>query len=325
MDSPLVSIVTPSYNSSRFIERTILSVLQQDYPHIEHIVIDGGSTDGTVDILRRFPHVQWISEPDRGQSDALNKGFRRARGDIIGWLNADDTYNPGAVAAAVAYLQQHPDVAVVYSHCNVMDENDQLLYCLTAPPFDLVRNLLEYRLPQPAAFIRAEALVTVGYLDESLHYVMDRDLFMRLGLRYRLDTVDAVWANFRECAGTKTVSHPERFWLETIRVFNRFFQTPELPVAALRVKAQAYARVYWMAGILLQASDSGEARTQGNAYCAQALQTYPLLTRDYEFVAGQVIHCALTRCLAEEGEHYVTTLANTLEAPLALKRRIQQR
>ena len=112
---PLVSVVTPSFNQAAFIEETIQSVLKQDYPHIEHIVVDGGSTDGTVDILQRYPHLRWISEPDCGQSDALNKGFAMARGEILGWLNSDDTYNAGGVSTGLHCEVSHPVLALVYS------------------------------------------------------------------------------------------------------------------------------------------------------------------------------------------------------------------
>ena len=123
----LVSIVTPSYNQSRFIEDTIRSVLSQDYPQIEYMIVDGGSTDGSVEIIKRYEDqlAWWVSERDQGQTDAINKGFARATGDILAWLNSDDTYEPGAVSAAVKYLQEHPEVGMVYGDCNYIDENGE--------------------------------------------------------------------------------------------------------------------------------------------------------------------------------------------------------
>jgi hypothetical protein len=323
---PLVSVVTPSYNSARFLGRTVRSVQQQDYPRIEHIVIDGGSSDGTVDVLHGNPHLRWISEPDQGQSDALNKGFRMANGEIIGWLNADDTYNPRAVAEAVNYLDRHPEATAVFSRCNVIDEHDHVHYVLGAPPFSLAGDLLEHRVPQPATFMRRAALEAVGYLDPQLHYVMDRDLFMKLGYHGRLDNVDAIWANFRECEGTKTISYPERFWLETLQVFDRFFTLPDLPGAVLAVKAHAYARAYWMAGILCQTHpDDPTTCAAGRRYCASALTSYPLLAEDLDFASEQLTHWAVTRVEGNFREQYLRSVLEPLELSERERRRVTRR
>ena len=122
--SPLVSILTPSYNQGRFLEETIQSVLSQDYPNLEYLIVDGGSTDGSVEVIQRFSDrlAWWVSERDDGQTDALNKGFAHARGEIFAWLNSDDTYLPGAVSAAVNCLQAHPEAALVYAEANLVDE-----------------------------------------------------------------------------------------------------------------------------------------------------------------------------------------------------------
>ena len=128
MTQPKVSIITPSYNQGQFIEETILSAKNQDYPNIEHIVIDGNSTDSTLDILHKYDNdIIWISEPDRGQSDALNKGFRIATGEIIGWLNSDDIYLPGAVKKAVDALMNNPKFDIVYGDYLIIDENSKVL------------------------------------------------------------------------------------------------------------------------------------------------------------------------------------------------------
>jgi len=128
-DLPLVSIITPSFNQASFLEATIRSVLEQDYPRIEYIVIDGGSADGSVGIIKKYAHkiAWWVSEVDKGQTDAINKGFGRANGGILAWLNSDDTYQPGAVSAAVKYLQEHSDVGMVYADCNFIDGQGQVI------------------------------------------------------------------------------------------------------------------------------------------------------------------------------------------------------
>ena len=140
-DLPLVSIITPSFNQAQYIEATINSVLTQDYPNIEYIIVDGGSTDGTVEIIKKYTLdlrqqtvglqsraiTSWVSEQDQGQTDAINKGFARAQGHILAWLNSDDTYEPGAISAAVKYLQEHPEAGMVYGDCNFINETGRVI------------------------------------------------------------------------------------------------------------------------------------------------------------------------------------------------------
>ena len=221
---PLVSIITPSLNQGRFIEATIESVLSQDYPRIEYIVIDGGSTDGTLEVLRRYgERVQWISEPDRGQSHAINKGFRRARGDILAWLNSDDTYLPGAVRSAVEYLAEHPDCAMVYGDGYLIDEEGRMTRPFPATePFDLWKLVYvhDYILQQ-SAFFRREAVDAVGYLDERLYWSMDWDLFIRIGKRFPVDYLPKALASLREYGTAKTFSGGTRRLSELVAVMRR--------------------------------------------------------------------------------------------------------
>lgn len=128
-EEPLVSIVTPSYNQAQYLEDTIQSVLTQDYPRIEYIVIDGGSTDGSLEIIKKYADriSYWVSEKDKGQTDALNKGFAASHGSILAWLNSDDTYRPGAIRAAVEYLSRHPQVGMVYGDLDFIDENGKVV------------------------------------------------------------------------------------------------------------------------------------------------------------------------------------------------------
>lgn len=184
--SPKVSIITPSYNQAQFLEETILSVLNQDYPNIEYIVVDGGSTDGSVEIIQKYADrlAYWVSEKDDGQAHAINKGWRRATGDVVAYLNSDDIYYPGAVRRAVAALDEHPSAGMVFSDALLIDEGSKPLRVLLASPFEIHRVIrMESFVPQPTAFIRWRALDTVGLLDERLHMVMDYDLWVRLGLR----------------------------------------------------------------------------------------------------------------------------------------------
>ena len=203
---PLVSIITPSLNQGRFIQQTIESVLEQDYPNIEYIVMDGGSTDQTLDILKKYEgRLRWFSERDRGQSDAVNKGFRLAKGDILAWLNSDDTYLPGAVRKAVKYLQGHPDVGMVYGKgYRVNIEGDVISEYLTEP-FDFHRLAQCCFICQPAAFWRAEVLRKVGPLDINLQYCMDYDLWMRMAQKFALGYLQEFLAASREYDSTKSV------------------------------------------------------------------------------------------------------------------------
>jgi glycosyltransferase involved in cell wall biosynthesis len=216
-DRPLVSIVTPSLNQGRYLEAAIVSVLEQDYPELEHIVVDGGSTDETLDILRRFGTIRWISEPDRGQAHALNKGFALAHGEILGWLNADDVYLPGAVSAGVDVLQRTGCALVHGGWCQIDDEGRQLRE-MKPIPFDY-RLQLEVRngVSQPGSLFTREAFEAVGGIDESYRYAMDYELWLRIGARYEVGEVDRILAGYRLHSESKTVSESEGFWPETWR------------------------------------------------------------------------------------------------------------
>jgi glycosyltransferase involved in cell wall biosynthesis len=242
-DLPLVSIVTPSFNQARYIEATIQSVHSQDYPRIEYLIVDGGSTDGSVEIIKKYqgrggvtPPLQrhpihwWVSEPDKGQTDAINKGFERAQGQILAWLNSDDTYEPGAVSAAVKFLLDHPQVGMVYGDCNFIDENGNVIGKFWAAQTDyrLLRQGYVH-IPQQTMFFRAELWKQVGPLDPSFYFAMDYDLWTRLAARTELKYVPQTWANFRLHTTGKTIVADDRCWPEMIRVHYRdggsFFST----------------------------------------------------------------------------------------------------
>lgn len=180
---PLVSIVTPSLNQGKFIELTVRSVLGQSYANLEYIIVDGGSTDGTLGIIRRYEgRLKWTSEKDTGQADAVNKGFRMARGEILGWINADDLYCPGAIDEAVQRFTGDPSVMMVYGAAKDIDGEGNVLQEYPTEPFDLDRFPYRCIICQPAAFMRKSLIDYVGYLNADLQCSMDLDLWIRCGL-----------------------------------------------------------------------------------------------------------------------------------------------
>ena len=184
---PLVSIVTPSFNQGRYIGATIESVLGQDYPNLEYLVHDGGSTDGALEIIESYgDRLSLVAEPDNGQSDALNRGLRRARGDIVAWVNSDDVLLPGAVSAIVERFVAQPELALVYGDGYLIDpEGATVATCLLPEPdlWEMV-HLFNQVMLGPAAFFRRDALAEAGYVDERYRWVMDYDLFIKLSLRH---------------------------------------------------------------------------------------------------------------------------------------------
>ena len=223
-EHPLVSIVTPSLNQKEFLPAAIESVLRQEYPRLEYLVVDGGSTDGSLEILRSYEgRLRWISEPDTGQANAINKGFRRCSGEIVAWINSDDVLLKGAVEKAVKAFRREPDLGMVYGDGYLIDERGVVKrrFPYTEPP-NLWR-LVYYSdiILQQAVFMRKSALAEVGYLDETLHWGLDWDLFIRLGKRYRVRYLPEYLACLREYGMTKTYTGGYRRLQELGRVIRR--------------------------------------------------------------------------------------------------------
>jgi glycosyltransferase involved in cell wall biosynthesis len=222
---PLVSIITPSFNQAQYLEAAIQSVLGQDYPRIEYIIVDGGSTDGSVDVIQKHEGrlAWWVSEQDKGQTDAINKGFNRAGGDILAWLNSDDTYNPGAVSAAVKFLVENPEVAMVYADCDFINERGDMIGKFNSAQTDYRRLREGYvHIPQQTMFFRAKYWKELGPLDPSFYFAMDYDLWTRIAARAPIKYLAGqTWANFRIHTSGKTTSADDRCWPEMLRVHYR--------------------------------------------------------------------------------------------------------
>jgi glycosyltransferase involved in cell wall biosynthesis len=223
-DSPLVTIVTPSFYQAQYLEQTIQSVLSQDYPCLEYIIMDGGSTDGSVEIIRRYADrlVFWQSEQDQGQADALQQGFSRASGSIWAWLNSDDLYYPGAISQAVEYLLSHPEIGMVYGDADLIDQQGTLLGQFAARQTDYHRMLDgAVHIPQQASFIWANIWRQAGGLDDSFYFAMDYDLWVRIAKISPIQYHPAKWAAFRLHETAKSIRHDERCYPEMLRVRKR--------------------------------------------------------------------------------------------------------
>lgn len=227
---PLVTIITPSYNQADFLEQTIRSVLEQDYPNIEYLVVDGGSKDGSVEIIRKYADrlSWWVSEPDRGQADALNKGMLRAKGEIVAWLNSDDVYRLGAVRQAVDALLADPNLGFVYSKLHSIDRAGEVFNTISYQQFDLL-DLLSFRIiGQPTVFMRRDVLQRAGPLDPTYNYLLDHHLWLRMLRLAPIKYVPAVWAAARHHPSAKNVAQAARFGEEAFRILTWAASEPAL-------------------------------------------------------------------------------------------------
>jgi glycosyltransferase involved in cell wall biosynthesis len=230
MGQPKVSIVTPSYQQAAFLEQTMRSVLEQDYPNIEYMVIDGGSTDGSVEIIQHYAGrlAYWISERDSGQAEAINKGFRRATGDIVAWVNSDDYYLSGAVRQAVAALEANPELGFVYADVLAVDGEGRQVNRMRYGDWGL-DGLLSFRMiGQPSVFMRRSVLNQAGLLRDDMGYLLDHDLWLRMAARAPVKYVPEMWSAARYHAAAKNVAQTEKFCQEAYRVAENLPSDPLL-------------------------------------------------------------------------------------------------
>lgn len=239
---PRITVVTPSYNQGQFIEETIRSVLLQGYPNLEYIVMDGGSTDQTVEVIEKYASQidYWESGQDRGQSHAINKGFQRATGDIVAWLNSDDTYLPNALFTIAKAFLANPDVAFIYGVCQLTDEAGEWERDKGAA-WDFGRLLRRTYFGQPATFIRRNIVEQIDYVDETLHQVMDWDLWIRMGLVSEGLFIEEPLATARMWDGIKTVHSSRLLKDEHIPVLEKLVTREEIGRDRLKLAQTALA------------------------------------------------------------------------------------
>jgi glycosyltransferase involved in cell wall biosynthesis len=245
---PRVSIVTPSYNQGEFIEETIRSVLLQGYPNLEYIIVDGGSTDESVEIIRKYEPwlAHWESQPDRGQSHAINKGFHRARGEIVAWLNSDDYYLPDAFYQAITRLIETPESVFVYSDCDFKEEATGEIRRVSVAPRSAAQMIRDGNcVSQPTTFIRKSVLNEVGLLDESFHMIMDYDLWIRIKRRFPVTYLEHTsLAVAREYATAKSIGSSHKRCPEFIRLLDQIYANQVIEPEIQKVRREAYGRVY---------------------------------------------------------------------------------
>lgn len=242
----LVSIITPSYNQVRYLEQTMLSVLEQDYPRIEYIVVDGASTDGSVEIIRKYESrlSYWESVKDKGQADAVNKGFAHATGEIVAWLNSDDYYLPGTVSAAVKVFEENPDVVLVYANMLAVDENGATFNTLTYKQLTLEDLLCFQIIGQPAVFMRRSALQNTNGLDLTFHFLLDHLLWIQIAKQGRFLHVNQTWAAARYHPEAKNIAKAAEFGREAFRILEAIAQDKDLAATLLKIDRRAHASAF---------------------------------------------------------------------------------
>jgi glycosyltransferase involved in cell wall biosynthesis len=261
--SPLtVSVITPSYNQAAYLEDALRSVLDNGTPGVEYLVADGGSTDGSTEIVQRYAErlAWWVSEKDGGQADAVNKCLRRATGDVVGWLNSDDLYEPGAIAAALQAFEQHPQASLVFGDVLSIDAAGQVTNLMRYGNWGL-EDLMCFRIiGQPGVWMRRTALERAGLLDLSYHFLLDHQLWLRLAQQGQMVYTGQTWARARFHAGAKNVAQAARFGEEAYRIVDWMQTQPGLAERFARLKNCIWAGAHRMnARYLLDGGENGAA------------------------------------------------------------------
>jgi glycosyltransferase involved in cell wall biosynthesis len=262
---PTVTVVTPAYNQAEFLRDTVESVLCQDYPHIEYIVLDDGSTDQTPEILREYGNrFRWESQKNMGQTATINRGWSLTSGEIITWLNSDDTfYDSTSVRQAVEYLVEHRGVGIVFGD-SMFTAADGTELGPTRPIVDFTYEKMvigcENPISQPSAFIRREILEKVGDLDAKYYYFMDWDFWLRAGIYFRIEHTPAIWSTYRLHADSKTVAQAKKAAPELEYMYEKYFEREDVPASIRATKDEAMMNMcFTSGGYYLQGGDNASA------------------------------------------------------------------
>jgi len=219
-EPPLVSIITPSFNQVCYLEQTIQSVLGQNYARLEYLLVDGASTDGSLEIIHQYTDklAWWVSEPDTGQAAAINKGLRRAQGEYVAWLNSDDIYLPGAIERAVSVFEKDPGIGLVFGDVLAIDQNGQTTNRLRYGDWSLPELMAFRVIGQPSVFMRRSVLEQAGFLDASYHYLLDHQLWLRMAQLAQIHHIPAMVSAARFHPESKNVAQAARFGEEAFRI-----------------------------------------------------------------------------------------------------------
>jgi len=259
---PLISIITPSYNQGQFLEETIRSVLLQDYPAIEYIIIDGGSTDNSKAIIEKYKKkLAWsVSEVDNGQADAINKGLEKATGKFVAWLNSDDIYTENAVSSAIDKLKSNPDCGMIFSNVLSIDSESSIFNTMLYGNWG-IHELMQFNIiGQPGVFMRKKAIEDVGFLNPKFHFLMDHHLWLKIALKYPIKHVDEFWAAARFHPAAKNLIGSAKYGKEAFQIYEWMGKQPDFLPLFQKNKKKIEAGAYLLkARYLLEGKENWAA------------------------------------------------------------------
>ncbi len=295
----LVSIITPSFNQARYLEQTILSVLEQDYPRIEYLIVDGGSTDGSRDIIRKYAHrlAWWVSEKDTGQAEAINKGLIRARGEVVAWLNSDDYFFPDTISEVAGLFNTHPNIVMIYGDMLAIDELGRTINHLTYKQLDLEELLCFQIIGQPAVFIRRAVLDKTGLLDPSFHYLLDHQLWIRIAQYGPMLHMSRIWAAARFHPAAKNRSQAEGFGREALRILDWVATDASLYPIFTRNSRRVFASAYRVNSRYLM--DGGQSWPSIKAWLHSFIIHPPTALARMNILAGSMLNLVGLRSVRE--------------------------